>query len=96
MQDDTTYEIVVKLTAKEIQNAEVTKSLTCTATLKDSDDHVRVTHSHCQYPGQEDSSQEKASEGQAEVTEPVLERRPVQLDNEVQSDTAVSTVQILN
>ncbi|KAF9796412.1 hypothetical protein SFRURICE_019426 [Spodoptera frugiperda] len=89
--DDTTYEIVVKLTAKEIQNAEVTKSLTCTATLKDSDDHVRVTHSHCQYPGQEDSSQEKALEGQAEVTEPVLERRPVQLDNEVQSDTAITS-----
>ncbi|XP_022818091.1 uncharacterized protein LOC111350680 [Spodoptera litura] len=89
--DDTTYEIVAKIKVKEIQNAEVTKSLTCAATVKDSDDHVAVTNSHCHEPRQEDSSQEVATEAQAEVAESVVERRPVQLDNEVQSDTAITS-----
>ncbi|CAH1637571.1 unnamed protein product [Spodoptera littoralis] len=88
--DDTTYEIVAKIKVKEIQNAEVTKSLTCAATVKDSDDHVAVTSSHCHEPRQ-DSSQEIATEAQAEVAESVVERRPVQLDNEVQSDTAITS-----
>ncbi|KAH9628291.1 hypothetical protein HF086_017366 [Spodoptera exigua] len=87
---DSIYQIVAKIKVTEIQNADLTKPLTCTATLKDDDGHVAVTQSRCQESGQ-DSSQETASEGQVEVAEPVVERRPVQLDNEVQSDTAITS-----
>lgn len=93
-QDDTTFKIEANLKVAEISNNEVKKSLKCTAVIKDSDNEVTVLNSNCEeavdQAKQSDGVPETSMESQVEVTEPTVERKPVQLVNEVQQDTAVS------
>ena len=94
LQDDTTYQIEANLKVAEISNAEAKKSLKCIASLKESDNEVTVLNNHCvevvDQVRRSDGVPEASLETQVEVTEPTVERKPVQLDNEVTADTAVS------
>uniref|UniRef100_A0A2A4K985 Cysteine proteinase inhibitor n=1 Tax=Heliothis virescens TaxID=7102 RepID=A0A2A4K985_HELVI len=90
--DDVTYRIVANIRATEIHDVEATKDLECTATIQESeDDDVTVINHVCHelVPSTTTENAEDAeTEAQAEGT--VTSRR-VQLENEVQSDTAVTS-----
>ncbi|KAJ8724128.1 hypothetical protein PYW07_008108 [Mythimna separata] len=94
-EDDTTYRIEANVRVAEVNNAEARKWLKCTATIKDSENVVSVLNSNCEdVVVQQQSPAEKPEttlEAQVEVTEPIVERRPVQLDNEVQADTGITS-----
>ncbi|KAJ8713830.1 hypothetical protein PYW08_007450 [Mythimna loreyi] len=93
-EDETTYQIVANLRVAEVTNTEASKWLKCTATIKDSENVVSVLNSNCEDAVEQkspDENPETTVEAQVEVSEPTVERRPVQLDNEVQADTAITS-----
>nr|XP_049704765.1 LOW QUALITY PROTEIN: uncharacterized protein LOC110379538 [Helicoverpa armigera] len=94
--DDITFIIVAEIKATEIRDVEAFKKLECTATVQESgDDDVTVINHVCQelVPSTTPESTEdyRDTETQVEVTEGTVTSRHVQLENEVQSDTAVTS-----
>ncbi|PZC74549.1 hypothetical protein B5X24_HaOG207683 [Helicoverpa armigera] len=94
--DDITFIIVAEIKATEIRDVEAFKKLECTATVQESgDDDVTVINHVCQelVPSTTPESTEdyRDTETQVEVTEGTVTSRLVQLENEVQSDTAVTS-----
>lgn len=90
MQDDSSYQIVANLKVIELSNQDVKKLFKCTAKLKDSEDGFSVENNHCEDQDQAPDSQTREPASRREVTEELIGRTPIKLENEVQSDTVVS------
>lgn len=87
------YDIEASLKVAETHNPTTIKYLKCTATIADINDGVAVMKHQCQ-DDQEPARnpvniEETVTDANVETEEPFV-RRPIQLDNEVQTDTAVS------
>lgn len=95
------YDIEVSLKVSKSRDLDTTKYVKCTARIADLEVGVSVINHHCwddlnpaANPANNEDDVEAVTKPYVD-TEAAFVRRPVQLDNEVQANTAVSKTRIL-